>query len=165
MKDIIQNKSVITTYNLSVISKLKKLADKSLNKRSRAIIHLNRDSKVNEMIIVLKKGSYIRPHSHPNGKTESYHVIEGRMDVCIFNNNGKVIKIIEMGNIKSGLEFYYRMNKSTFHMPIAKSNYCIYHEIYSGPFIKEKDVNYSKWSPLESDKEKVKDFIKKAITK
>jgi hypothetical protein len=26
--------------------------------------------------------------------------------------------------------------------------------------VKEKDVNYSKWSPLESDKEKVKNFLK-----
>jgi cupin fold WbuC family metalloprotein len=158
--DIIQNKSVIATYNSSIISKLKKLADKSLNKRSRAIIHLTRDSKVNEMIIVLKKGSYIRPHSHPNKKTESYHLIEGKMSVCIFNKNGKVIKIVKMGNVKSGLDFYYRMNKSTFHMPIAKSKYCVYHEIYSGPFVKEKDVNYSKWSPLESEKEKVKNFLK-----
>ena len=55
MKDIIQNNSIIATYNSRIISKLKKLADNSLNQRSRAIIHLTRNSKVNEMIIVLKK--------------------------------------------------------------------------------------------------------------
>tara|TARA_A100000164_G_C21797411_1_gene718944 strand:+ start:141 stop:644 length:504 start_codon:yes stop_codon:yes gene_type:complete len=160
MKNIVQNKSIIATYNSKIISKLKKMADTSESQRSRAIIHLNRNSKINEMIIVLKKNSYLRPHSHPNKKTETYHVIEGRMNVCIFDRYGKIIKVVKMGNIKSGLEFYYRMNKTIFHMPMAISNYCVYHEIYSGPFVKNKDVNYCDWSPKENEKEKIKIFLK-----
>ena len=165
MKDIIQNNSIIATYNSRIISKLKKLADNSLNQRSRAIIHLTRNSKVNEMIIVLKKNSYLRPHSHPNNKTEAYHVIEGKMNVCIFDKKGKIHQVIKMGNVKSGLKFYYRMNKPIFHMPMAISKYCVYHEVYSGPFDKEKDVKYCDWSPKENEKEKVKIFLKNIKTK
>ena len=64
------------------------------------------------------------------------------MNVCIFDKKGKIHQVIKMGNVKSGLKFYYRMNKPIFHMPMAISKYCVYHEVYSGPFDKEKDVKY-----------------------
>ena len=60
------------------------------------------------------------------------------MNVYVFSKNGKIIKIIKMGDINSNLSFYYRMNRGYYHMPIATSEWCIYHETYSGPFIKRK---------------------------
>ena len=58
------------------------------------------------------------------------------------------ISTIKMGDYKSNLNFYYRMGKKNFyHMPIATSNFCVYHEVFSGPFNKKSDVKYSKWSP------------------
>ena len=161
MKVIIQNKDKIVTYNKTIISKLKKLADRSKNKRSRVIIHLDRNSKVNEMIICLKKDSYIQPHIHPTGKTESYHVIEGKMNIYIFNQKGKILKIVKMGDHKKGSIFYYRMNKGIFHMPVATSKYCVYHEVFAGPFKKSKDVRYSVWSPDQNEKISVGKFLKK----
>ena len=160
MREIIQNKKKIVTYNKNIISKIKKLADISKKKRSRVIIHLDRNSKVNEMLICLKKDSYIQPHIHPTCKTESYHVIEGEMSVYIFNQKGKVSKIVNMGDYKKGSIFYYRMNKGTFHMPVATSKYCIYHEVFAGPFKKKRDVKYSEWSPDENDKLNVDEYFK-----
>ena len=164
MKEIIQNKNKIVTFNKTIVSKLKKLADKSKNKRSRVIIHLDRNSKVNEMIICLKKNSYIQPHIHPISKTESYHIIEGEMNVFIFNQKGKILKIVKMGVHKKGYIFYYRMNIGIFHMPVATSRYCVYHEVFAGPFKKRRDVKYSKWSPNQNEKINVRKFLKKFRT-
>ncbi len=161
MKPIIQNKKNIVFYNEGIITKVKNLAKKTINKRARVCVHQSITSKTNEMIIALKKGSYIRPHRHPYSKSESYHVIQGKMDVYIFSRSGKKLKVIHMGDYKSKLNFFYRMNKSYFHIPIAVSKWCVYHEVYSGPFKKNQDVKYAKWSPEENNKDQVNKFLKK----
>lgn len=161
MKPIIQNKKNLVFYKKDLILKIKNLAKLTKNKRARICIHKSTNSKTNEMIIALKKGSYIRPHMHPNSKSESYHVIEGKMNVYVFSKSGKKIKVVKMGNYNSKLNFFYRMNKGYFHFPIAVSNWCVYHEVFSGPFDKKKDVKYAKWSPDENDKLSQGIFLKK----
>jgi len=161
LNNVLRNKKTLITYNNKIINKLIRLSDKSTIARSRVCIHLNNKSKTNEMIIALKKGSYIRPHIHPNGKSESYHVIKGKMLVNIFNSRGKLIKKVKMGDYKSNFNFYYRMSKGFYHMPVAMTKYCVYHEIFSGPFLKKKDVIFPKWAPDFKDKKKYKKFLKK----
>ena len=46
-------------------------------------------------------------------------------------------------------------------MPIAVSKYCVYHEIYSGPFLKDNDVRFPKWAPSNENKIELKKFFKK----
>ena len=159
MKPIIQNKKDLVFYNNNIVSKIKTLAKKTKNKRARVCIHKNLASKTNEMIIALKKGSYIRPHRHPfKVRIISCH---RRKNGCIcFSRKGKKVKVINMGDYKSKLNFYYRMNKSFFHLPVAVSNWCVYHEVYSGPFKKNQDVKYARWSPVENDNISVNKFLK-----
>ena len=156
----IQNKNNIATYKKILVKKLKLIASRNPKKRSRICIHKNNNEKTQEMIIALSNKSFIAPHIHPNGKSESYHVIEGKMNVYVFDKNGKKIKIVKMGDYKSNLDFFYRMSRGYYHMPIAVSKWCIYHEVYSGPFIKYKDVFYPKWAPNEDNKQDVKNFLK-----
>jgi glucose-6-phosphate isomerase len=156
----IQNKNNIATYKKILVKKLKLIGSRNSKKRSRICIHKNNNEKTQEMIIALSNKSFIAPHIHPNGKSESYHVIEGKMNVYIFDKNGKKIKIVKMGDYKSNLDFFYRMSRGYYHMPIAVSKWCIYHEVYSGPFIKYKDVFYPKWAPNEDNKQDVKNFLK-----
>jgi len=160
--ELIQNKKHLIYYKKKFLKKVKNLANKNVRKRARVCIHTSQKDKTHEMIIVLKRGSYIQPHIHPNSKSESYHVLEGKMDVYVFSKSGKKLKTIKMGDYKSNLNFYYRMGKKNFyHMPIATSNFCVYHEVFSGPFNKKSDVKYSKWSPKESEKKLVNSFLKR----
>lgn len=160
-KFVIQNKKKLVSFNKDIIKKIKSLAKKNNKKRARLCIHLNLKDKTNEMIIALNKKSFISPHIHPNNKSESYFVLEGSMKVYVFNKNGEVQKVINMGTYESGKEFLYRMSKGYYHMPISTSNWCVYHEVYSGPFKKEKDVKYPKWSPNENDPIEVEKFLKR----
>ena len=144
--NIIKTTDNLVFHDKKIIEKLKVLARKSPIKRSRICLHKSLKDNTNEMIIALMKDSYIPPHIHPNSKSESYHVIEGKMKVFIFNKNGQISKVIKMGEYKSGNTFYYRMNKGFYHMPVSVTNFCIYHETYSGPFNKKKDVHFPKWA-------------------
>ena len=66
-----------------------------------------------------------------------------------------------MGEAGTSLNFYYRMSKGYYHMPVATSKFCIYHETYSGPFNKKRDVIFPKWSPDSNDRKKYLNFLKK----
>ena len=81
LKNANQNKKDIFIISKELIEDLKKMAFKSDNKRYRYCIHKNNDHLTQEMIIVFHKDTIITPHRHPKGRSESYHVIEGSMNV------------------------------------------------------------------------------------
>ncbi len=137
------------------------MAKESEKRRSRICCHINTKDKTNEMIILLMQNSYVRPHIHPENKSESYTVLKGKMNVIVFKKNGKIKQVVEMGDIFSGRNFFYRMSSSYWHMPISVDKYCIYQETYSGPFVKKIDVKYAQWAPHEYDTANIKLFIKK----
>ena len=143
--NIIFNKKTIWFYDKKLITILKKKAEKSKNKRSRILLHTSLKSQVQEMIIALHESSDVPAHRHPLNKSESYFIIEGKMKLEIYDQKGKVKKIIQMGSINSGKPFYYRMSKGNlWHRPIATSKFCVYHETFAGPFIKSRDVKLNK---------------------
>ena len=139
--NIIQNKKTICFYDKNLISVLKKKAKKAKNKRSRILLHTSSKAQVQEMIIALHKSSDVPAHQHPSNKSESYFIIEGKMQLEIYDKSGKIKKVVQMGSVNSGKPFYYRMSKgNSWHKPSATSEFCIYHETFAGPFIKSKDV-------------------------
>ena len=124
----------------SKIFELKKIALSHPLKRSRLCLHKDRNDPVQEMIIVAHKDSYIEPHRHPLNKPESYHIIEGVLEVKIFSDQGQVIKNFFLGD-SSNLKIY-RIEGNIWHQPIPLSEWVIYHEVYTGPFDKDIDVTY-----------------------
>lgn len=124
------------------------------NKRERARIcaHLNVDDAVHEMLIVHTKGTYIRPHKHP-GKSESFHIIEGELDIVVFDDGGEVIEHINMGDYASGAKFFWRLSDSHYHMVIPRTDLVVFHETTSGPFRAGISSVMAPWSPEESDGE------------
>lgn len=164
MQNIIQNKSKIFLFKKKDIKNLKNLAKNSENSRSRVCIHLSKNSKVQEMMVYAIKNSYMPPHKHPPGNSEAYHIIDGVLDLYIFNNKGKILKKIKLKSFNKNKDttFYYRTSSGNFwHMPVVKSKECIFHEIYSGPFKKKHDVKFPSWAPKENEKLKIRNFFKK----
>ena len=141
--------------NYKYINFLKSRVSKTKKKRVRICLHKSIKDKLHEMIIVLSKQTYIRPHKHQN-KAESLHVIQGSADVVFFSNNGKVVKKERLSKNKN---FLYRLSSATFHTFKIRSKFFIFHETTEGPFIKNKTV-FAKWSPKEINKKKAKYFIK-----
>ncbi len=128
-------------------------------KRFRLCLHHSTDEKIHEMAISLVGLSYVRPHRHPLGKCESYHIIRGKMDVYFFKNDGILFKKIRMGDFSSGKCFFYRLNSNIYHMPISVTDTVVYHEVYEGPFNKDIDVEYASWAPPENDVKAVSEFL------
>jgi len=140
------------------IADIIQLKEKGNNNKIRICTHKSINDDIHEMIIVHHKDYYVRPHKHLN-KAESFHIIDGEVNIIIFDDNGGIIKIIKMGNYLSGNKFYYRLPKAYYHTLFIKSKTIVFHEITKGPFKKE-DTIFAPWSPIETNNNLVRDFMK-----
>jgi len=111
--------------------------------------HRNTEDLLHEMFIVHTRDAYIRPHKHL-GKPESFHIIEGTVDVFVFEEDGRVREVIKMGEYLSGRPFYYRINDPLYHTLIIRSDVLVFHETTSGPF-NRADAIFAPWAPEESN--------------
>ena len=140
-------------YTVSVdrldIDRLKSMASQNPRRRIRLCAHQSPEDTVHEMIIVHAKDAYVRPHKHLM-RTESFHVIEGRMLFVLFCDGGSIEDRIFLGDPGSGDPFYYRISESRFHTVIPLTDWVVFHETTKGPFRRE-DTEFASWSPEESD--------------
>lgn len=139
------------------IELLKEKAGSNPRKRIRLCAHRDMEDKLHEMLIIHKKGIYVRPHKHLN-KSESFHIIEGTVDVIVFDETGKIIDVIKMGDYSSGLKFYYRISDPYYHTLFTKSDFLVFHETANGPF-RRSDMVFAPWAPDENDMTARNEFI------
>ena len=126
--------------------------------RARYCTHSSVEDDVHEMIIYIKKDTYIRPHKHI-GKTESFLLIDGEADVVIFNEKGKLIHACNIGKYGTGKDYYYRIPESCYHSQIFRKD-TIFHEATKGPFEKKSTI-FPKWAPGEDEHSLINDYLKK----
>ena len=139
------------------IQELKKTATRAELKRARICLHPSHQDPIQEMIIAFCRGTYLRPHRHRN-KSESFHVMEGKLAVVFFDDHGNVLRRLVLEAGKPGLSFIYRLNQALWHTVIVLSETALIHEVTNGPFIRE-ERDFAPWSVAETDKEGVARFL------
>jgi len=162
MTSVFHNQDAIFEINSSWLLRLKQAASQSQLLRARLCLHLSSDDLVQEMLIAFCRGSYIRPHRHM-AKSESFHVVEGKLIVVLFDDEGKPTQEIRMGAPDTGESFLYRLSSSVWHTVIPLSDYTIIHETTTGPF-DPTETQVAPWSPDESATTAVKKFIGQLTT-
>lgn len=147
-EEVLISADPITTVNREDIEVLKARALKNRRNRIRFCAHQDIEDKVHEMLIVHMKDLYARPHRHLD-KSESYHIIEGELDIVLFREDGSIETVVHMGDINSERQFYYRLSDSLYHTIIVRSDMVVFQETTTGPF-NRKDTIFAPWSPEES---------------
>ena len=128
---------------------LKQAALNSPRGKARVCAHRSNEDALHEMIIVHAGHAYVRPHRH-HGKSESFHIVEGRVTVVLFDEAGTVVDRIPLGPPGSGRSFFYRLSDSLYHTVLFEDAMAVFHEVTNGPFLPE-EADFAAWSPLESD--------------
>ena len=137
---------------------LKAQAVKNPRQRIRLCAHQGVEDKVHEMFIVHCKDTYVRPHRHLN-KTESLFLIEGEADALFFNDDGVIVRRIEMGVAGSGKQFYYRLCEPVYHTLIIRTERISFFEVTSGPFVAQ-DTQFPLWAPDGEDKPLAQEYMR-----
>jgi cupin fold WbuC family metalloprotein len=139
----------VITVDAEDVAQLKGAAQRNPRRRVRLCAHGGIDDSLHEMLIVHTNNTYVRPHRHL-GKSESFHVIEGDVDVVLFDDVGGVREVIRMGPFASGRPFFYRIAQPLFHTLLIRSEVLVFHETTGGPF-RRADTEFASWAPDDTD--------------
>ncbi len=145
---VLVTRSDVTTVGPVEIDRVKRMALASPIGRARICAHRSVDDLLHEMLIVLVSGRYVRPHAH-RGKSESFHMIEGAITIVLFDDDGKISRLVDL-SAEPGNTFYYRLATPLFHSVIAHGKLAVFHETTNGPFNPE-DTLFPSWAPDESN--------------
>ena len=148
-REVLVAQEQIVKINRHDIEFLKKSAWENERRRIRVCAHKGIGDKLHEMFIVHGRDTYVRPHKHLC-KTESFHVIEGAVDVIVFDEIGNLREVITMGDYMSGREFYFRLSDPLCHTLLIRSDVLVFHETTTGPFDRA-DTVFAPWAPEEND--------------
>ena len=155
--EVYYSDDAIVTADDATIAELKRIAAKNPRLRSRLCTHPDPSSALHEMLIVHHREAYVRPHKH-FGKPESFHLIEGTALVVIFDNDGNISDVLEMGPYGSGKLCYYRMPDEVFHTILITSEWLVFHETTAGPFDPTRTA-FPDWAPDGSDASAAQDYM------
>jgi len=144
------------------IQLLRQGAANSPRGRVRINAHPSEDDTLHEMFIAIRRDSYIRPHLHP-GKSEAFHIVQGVVDIVVFNEDGSVREVVPLGDGYSGRAFYYRMSQPFFHTLLIRSDILIVHEITNGPFVRG-GTRFAPFAPEESDAGGIADYWRQLLS-
>lgn len=156
--EVIFNTEDVFVLDDQLLSYLIGCARSNERKTVRICIHKSLDEQLHQMIIVHHKGNYIRPHRHPS-KTESFHLIQGSMLLCIFDDRGKLIDSIILGENRGKHTFVSRIEKNIYHTVVPLTDVVVFHEITNGPFTGIGDSEFPEWAPEQNDQEGISDFL------
>ena len=131
------------------IEYLKTIAANNVRKRSRLCAHPDPADTLHEMLIIHEQSAYVRAHSHLC-RSESLHVVCGSADVAIFNAEGEISDVIEVGEYSSGKTFFYRIPGGIIHSLLIRTEVFVFHEVTSGPF-DPTSTFFPAWAPMEDD--------------
>ncbi|MGY3605915.1 MULTISPECIES: WbuC family cupin fold metalloprotein [unclassified Bradyrhizobium] len=135
----------------SVVSLLKTQAKDSQRRRCRLCFHASAAAGQQEMLIVMHRSSYVRPHRHTS-KVETLTIVEGSCDALLFDETGRVTQAIPMSAPPGDGCFFYRMPDGIFHTLVFRSEWLVFLETTIGPFDPAL-TEQAAWAPPETSPE------------
>jgi len=113
---------------------------------ARICLHNGTADPFHQMVIVQRRGVYCRPHKHLS-KAESCQIIAGELAFIVFDDNGRITGISELGRG----DVIGRAAIGQYHMVYPRSAWCTYHEAKPGPFLGPEDSLFPDWAPAADD--------------
>ena len=155
---VLYAKETITVFSPEMIPRLKSMATSVPLKRARLCLHLSKDDLVQEMVIVLHRDTYVRPHRHPD-KSESFHMIEGAVLIVFFDESGGEKQRVTL-SADGKNPFLYRMSAPYWHAVLPLTEFAVFQEVTTGPF---SPSEYPSWEP--HGEEEIRLFKERLLTR
>lgn len=147
MTEVFRECDAIVEIGPDWLSRLKAFAMASPLGRSRVCVHIDDAAAVQEMILAVRQDVLFRPHRHLD-RTESFHMIEGALDIVVFDEEGEPIRGVRLAAIGHDRSFYYRLNAARYHAILPRTPIVVFHETTTGPFSKD-GTQFADWAPRE----------------
>ena len=120
--------------------------------------HRSTDEKVNRLLNVMHRGSYLPVHRHLNPeKSESIIVVRGKVGVTIYDDAGREV---ESRTVGAGCDCVgFDIEAGVWHGLVVLEDNTVLFEVKQGPYAPILAENIASWSPAADDTSAVKRFI------
>ena len=149
----------IVTLGARDLESLKTQAGRNPRKRARLCTHIDVSDRLHEMIIVNFRDTYVRPHKNTN-KPKSFQILEGMMDVIVFDDDGQPQGVTRLGSYGSGLPHYFRLHATRYHTLRTISDVLLFQETTIGPFW-PGDTLFAPWAPKDENQDECARFLQR----
>ena len=111
--------------------------------------------KIQRMINVGLKETYVRPHKHENpDKLEIFSILKGKVAILIFDDIGKITDSIILDEDKDNKAV--EIPAKTWHSFIVLSDEAALYEIIEGPYDPKSHKKFAEFAPEEGTDEAAK---------
>ena len=140
----------ITTDNLNALASK---AAHAARLRAHLNVHESLDSMVQRLFIATEPATYMRPHRHSEShKWEFFLVLEGQIDLLIFNDTGQLIQRTPMSRTATRA---VEIPPNTWHAYVCMQPGTLALEVKEGAYAPTPEHDFAPWSPLENTAEVV----------
>ncbi len=115
-------------------------------------LHDSNDEACQRLLNAVQPGTYVRPHRHKTfAKPESFVGLRGRIALLIFDDGGKVVKIVPLGPREdvAGAD----LSCDTWHTVVSLEAGSVFYEAKPGPFDPSHRSDTASWAPEEGTPE------------
>lgn len=138
---------MIKTVSVDTLIDLCRQASQAERGRAHLNLHDSLDAPVQRLFIAMQPDTYIRPHRHPQpNKWEFFLLLEGEIDVLIFNDTGKIHQRIELSASQTRA---VEIPPGTWHSYVSRTPGSLVLEVKEGPFIPTPEEDFAPWAPAE----------------
>jgi len=120
------------------------LADRG---RTHLNTHDSMDADVQRLFIATSRDTYIRPHRHSEDhKSEFFVVLEGRMDLLVFNDDGAILERCRLSPTDTRA---VEIPPGQWHSYVCCQPGTIALEVKQGAYVPSADDDLAPWAPAE----------------
>jgi cupin fold WbuC family metalloprotein len=125
-------------------------AHASPRRRMNYNFHGTDEENPSRLLNVLLHGTYITAHRHAvPAKAESFVVLEGRVAVVVFDDDGRVAARTVLGPAEDAIGI--DIPPGVWHTVAALSPHAVCFEVKPGPYSAANDKEFAPWAPREGD--------------
>ena len=139
---------MIKAYSSAQLRQLEQDAAGSQRRRAHLNAHPALDANVQRLFIATQPDTYMRPHRHPEAhKWEFFVVLEGKIDLLVFAENGEVLERVAMSSEQTrALE----VPAGIWHAYVCMQADTLALEIKEGAYLPTQQQDFAPWSPAEN---------------
>ena len=143
----------------ALLLEIKAMALKT-GENTRISLHPNTDASFHEMVIFQHREKIYLPKKHKN-KDKSFHFIEGKIALFIFDDDGHVTDSCILDGHQNRI---FRVAKNVYHVDIPLAPHAIHHEITLGPFTRNSDDSQiAPWALAKNNKGAYSTYLGKLL--
>jgi cupin fold WbuC family metalloprotein len=125
-------------------------------------LHNSYEDASQRLLNAMEPGSYIRPHRHLNDpKEECFIGIQGRVALIIFDDEGNVTSMIQLGPAEDTV--CVDVSVGVWHTVVALEPGSVFFETKKGPYLPVRESDFAPWAPSEDSKEKARVYLAKLV--